>query len=106
MQSNKYTLSNFRNIPISTNEEISKLQFDSEDVLIREEDIRVRRTNLDKAISLARSEKFSTSIIVKAAQNLFRIESTVLSIDNGFVVTKSGLKIPLNCIYSADFHSN
>ncbi len=106
MTSNSYTLSNFRNIPISSNEEISKIQFGSEDVLIRDEDIRVRRTNLDKAISLARSEKFSTSIIVKAEQNLFRIESTILGIENGFVHTKSGLKIPLNCIYSADFHSN
>jgi hypothetical protein len=106
MSNNKYTLSNFRDIPISTNEEISRIQFGSEDVLIREEDIRVRRTNLDKAISLARSEKFSTSIIVKAAQDLFRIESPVLSIEKGFVYTKNGLKIPLTCIYSADFHSN
>ncbi len=65
-----------------------------------------KAANLDKAISLARSEKFSTSIIVKAAQDLFRIESPVLSIEKGFVYTKNGLKIPLTCIYSADFHSN
>ncbi len=102
----KYTLSNFRNIPISNKEELTNVQFDTKDVLEREEDVRVRGTNLDKAISLARSEKFKTNIILKSKEKLFRIESPILSIENGFVLTKSGLKIPVSCIISADFHSN
>lgn len=102
----KYTLANFRNIPIISKEEITKIQFNSVDVLERDEDIRVRRTNLDKAISLSRSDKFTTNIIVKSNQQLFRMETAILSIDNGLVRTKNGLQIPVSCIVSADFHSN
>ncbi|MDZ4667587.1 MAG: hypothetical protein SGJ00_06860 [bacterium] len=104
MTSNTYTLSNFRDIPASSKEEIFKIQFHSNDVLVREEDIRVRRTNLDKAMVLGRDEKFITAIILKSGQQLYRVEDIVESIKDEYIYTKNGLKIPIVCIYSTDFY--
>lgn len=103
MKSNTYTLSNFRSLPVTSKEDLSKITFESGDVLSRPEDIRVRRTNLDKAISLGRSEKYKTSIVLKSGENLYRIETNVVSIQSDSVNTSNGLTIPLYCIYSVDF---
>lgn len=103
MKSNSYTLANFRSLPVTSKDELSKVTFNNNDVLTRPEDIRVRRTNLDKAISLGRSEKYKTSIVLKSDDNLFRIETNVLSIQSDSILTSDGLTIPLICIYSVDF---
>ncbi|MCG9880179.1 MAG: hypothetical protein MH472_06235 [Bacteroidia bacterium] len=103
MKSNSYTLANFRSLPVTSKDELAKVLFDDTDVLSRPEDIRVRRTNLDKAISLGRSEKYKTSIVLKSGENLYRIETNVLSIQKDSILTNDGLTIPLFCIYSVDF---
>lgn len=103
MKSNSYTLANFRSLPVTSKDELAKVLFDDTDVLSRPEDIRVRRTNLDKAISLGRSEKYKTSIVLKSGENLYRIETNVLSIQKDSILTNDGLTIPLLCIYSVDF---
>jgi hypothetical protein len=103
MKMSTYTLANFRSLPAISKEEIANIQFEDTDVLTRPEDIRVRRTNLDKAISLARSEKVKTSIILKSGEHLYRLETNILSIQSEFTLTSNGLQIPLRCIYSVDF---
>lgn len=100
-----YTLSNFRSLPVHSAEEMKALELGSGEVLIHAEDIRVRRTNLDKAISLARSEKYATAIVVKGTQGMYRTETTVTAVLDGFVYTGSGLKIPMERIISVDFYS-
>jgi hypothetical protein len=100
---NTYTLANFRSLPAISKDEIAKIQFEEMDVLSRPEDIRVRRTNLDKAIALGRSEKIKTSIILKAGDNLYRLETNVVSIQADSMTSSNGLNIPLRCIYSVDF---
>jgi len=103
MKMNTYTLANFRSLPAISKDEIAKIQFEEMDVLNRPEDIRVRRTNLDKAIALGRSEKIKTSIILKAGDNLYRLETNVVSIQADSMTSSNGLNIPLRCIYSVDF---
>jgi threonyl-tRNA synthetase len=98
-----YTLSNFRKLPEITKEELVKLQFSDGDVLNEVEDIRVRRTNIDKAIAMANSDKYKTFIILKAGNALYKIEAKVLSIRDNLVSTKEGIKIPINFIFSVDF---
>jgi len=98
-----YTLSNFRKLPEITKEELVKLQFSDVDVLNEVEDIRVRRTNIDKAIAMANSEKYKTYIILKAGEALYKIEAKVLSIRENLVSTKEGIIIPISFIYSVDF---
>ncbi len=99
-----YTLSNFRNLPAKSNQEITQLNFLDGDVLLMEEDIRVRKTNIDKANSLGKSAACTTAIIIKTKEGLSKIESPVLGHDDDFVFTKSELKIPVKCIYSVDFY--
>jgi hypothetical protein len=98
-----YTLNNFRMLPISSKEELTSAQFSDSDVLDRPEDIRVRGTNIDKAIALGKSKKALTCIILKAGNKLFKIESIVIGLDKNFAFLKNGMKIPLLAIYSVDF---
>lgn len=100
---NTYTLANFRSLPAISKEDLATVQFEALDVLSRPEDIRVRRTNLDKAIALGRSEKIKTSVILKSGENLYRLETNILGITADAAITSNGLQIPLRCIYSVDF---
>ncbi len=103
MKMSTYTLANFRSLPAISKEELAKIQFEDTDVLSRPEDIRVRRTNLDKAIALGKSEKVKTSVILKSGDHLYRIETNIMNIQGEYTHTSNGLKIPLVCIYSVDF---
>ncbi|OYU97761.1 MAG: hypothetical protein CFE21_05585 [Bacteroidetes bacterium B1(2017)] len=99
----KYTLNNFRGLPISSNEVLQKLSFSEADVLTKMEDIRVRGTNIDKGIALGKSKLLKTHIIIKSGDELFKVESQINAIDANYVYTQTGLKIPIVCIYSVDF---
>ncbi len=99
----EYTLSNFRGLIAKNNQEIAQLNFEEGDVLFLAEDIRVRKTNIDKANALGKSTKYKTAIIIKTQEGLSKIESPVIGHDDDFVFTKSELKIPVKCIYSIDF---
>jgi hypothetical protein len=63
----------------------------------------VRRTNIDKGIALGKSEKYSTYIILKSGNQLYKLKTAITGIIGADVFTKVGLKIPINCIYSVDF---
>jgi hypothetical protein len=104
MTRSNYSLDNFRNLPISKVEDIQKLDISDQDVLNDIEDIRVRRTNADKAIALGSSKQYTTSIVIKSKENLFRLDTDVIAIRDEMVYTKAGILIPLKCIYSVDFH--
>jgi len=98
-----YTLDNFRMLPVSSMEELTSAQFSDTDVLDRPEDIRVRGTNIDKAIALGKGKKTFTCIILKAGSKLFKIESIVIGLDKNFAFLKNGMKVPVMAIYSVDF---
>lgn len=100
-----YTLSNFRNLPVSGEEELKALEFGHNDVLSEVDDSRVRRTNLEKALSLARSERYKTALVVGAGDRLYRTDAAVIGLDEDFAYTSLGFKIPIRCILSVDFYS-
>jgi hypothetical protein len=100
-----YTLSNFRHLASASVEELKKISFPDVDVLIQSEDLRVRLTNIEKAIALNTSELSTTALILKASDGqLLKLETQVSGFDGLSVFTKEGLKIPLVCIYSIDFY--
>ena len=102
---NNYSLSNFRQLPASEVSQLKLLSFSATDVLTHPEDIRVRRTNLDKALSLNSSELLSTAIILKSADGkLYKLDAKVTSFDGHQINTNKGIAIPLVCIYSIDFY--
>ena len=102
---NNYSLSNFRQLPASEVSQLKSLRFSEMDVLTHPEDVRVRRTNLDKALSLNSSNLLVTAIILKSAEgNLYKLEAKVTAFDGQKINTSKGIAIPLACIYSIDFY--
>ncbi len=100
-----YSLSNFRSLTANTVDELKKLSFSSEDVLVRSEDLRVRQTNLEKAVALGGSDFLRTALILKTIDgNLYKLEAKVIGLDANKIKTDKGLFIPLVCIYSVDFY--
>ena len=99
-----YTFRNFRLLPKSTIEDLSKVQFSDQEVLFREEDIRVKNTNLDKAIALANSDLYHTSIVLKSGDDFYKIETKVLHLANGLVQCSNGMQIPTKCVYAVGFY--
>ncbi len=91
-------------MPATSIQELSKLIFDEQDVLTRDEDLRVRLTNIDKAIALRSSKENKTSVILKTKSGLIKMDTGILSHDSNSVYTDGGYKIPLQCIYSVDFY--
>jgi len=104
MMRSNYSLNNFMNLPTSKVDDIQKLDISDQDVLSDIEDIRVRRTNADKAIALGSSKLYKTSIVIKSKETLYRVDTEILAIRDEMVYTKAGMQIPLKCIYSVDFH--
>jgi hypothetical protein len=102
---NNYSLSNFRHLPSSSVDDLKKMSFDSSDVLTQSEDLRVRQTNIEKAIALKSSTFLSTALILKTQEgSLYKFETKVTGMDSQGVYTSNGIKVPLVCIYSIDFY--
>ena len=101
---NNYALGNFRKLNISQEQDLKKLQFSDQDVLTKEEDLRTRSANLDKAGVFATHPKIKVFITLKDINgNLHKIQAVVFKHENDMVVLKSGLGIPVKVIYSVDF---
>ncbi len=101
---NNYALGNFRKLIISQEDDLKKLQFSDSDVLIKEEDLRTRSTNLDKAGVFSTHPKIKVFITLKDINgDLFKFQAFVYNHENEIVILKSGLRIPVKTIYSVDF---
>jgi hypothetical protein len=101
---NNYALGNFRKLNISTEQELKQLRFSDEDVLTKEEDLRTRSTNLDKAGVFTNHPKIKVFITLKDINgDLFKFQAFVYNNEDGMVVLKSGLRIPVKTIFSVDF---
>lgn len=104
MNTSQYSLSNFRKLPLSKAEDLKSIQLSDADVLVLPEDIRVRRTNADKGIALGGNKNYTTSIVIKAMDTLYRIETKIVGIRDEVVFTSDGMQIPLKSIYHVDFY--
>lgn len=97
------TVLNLAEIPLTDLSELDKTGFAPAEIFKRPEDIRVRRTNLDKAAVLANSLKFKTRVVYvdKLLQHK-KVECLIRSVNNNGILLEGGATIPLHCIYSAD----
>lgn len=100
-----YSLSNFRHLASTSIEELKKISFPDVDVLTQSDDLRVRLTNIEKAIALKASVLSKTALILKASDGqLLKFEVPISGFDGLNVYTETGLKVPLVCVYSIDFY--
>jgi hypothetical protein len=101
---NNYALGNFRKLNISQEEDLKRLQFSETDVLTKGEDLRTRGANLDKAGVFSNHPKIKVFITLKDINgDLFKFQAFVYNNEDGMVVLKSGLRIPVKTIFSVDF---
>ncbi len=79
-------------------EEISEIQFVSEEVLSSDDQINNRRSELQKAMLLGNSEKSKSKIVFATNNGLRKVETTVWAVDDLEVVLKAGVFIPIHAI--------
>ena len=79
-------------------EEISEIQFVSEEVLASVDQINNRRSELQKAMLLGNSEKSKSKIVFATNNGLRKVETTVWAVDDLEVVLKAGVFIPIHAI--------
>jgi hypothetical protein len=79
-------------------EEIGKIHFVAEDVLVSDDQKTQRRSELQKAMMLGNSEKSKSKIVFATNEGLKKVETTVWAVDDHEVVLKSGIFIPIHAI--------
>ena len=79
-------------------EEINKIRFVAEDVLVSEDQKTLRRSELHKAMMLGNAEISKSKIVFATNEGLKKVETTVWAVDDSEVVLKSGIFIPIHAI--------
>lgn len=92
------TIKTLMSISSILKEEINKLRFVSEDVLVSDDQKTLRRSELNKAMMLGNSEKSKSKIVFATDEGLKKVETTVWAVDDREVVLKSGVFIPIHAI--------
>jgi hypothetical protein len=91
---------NLREIKEITLDELFQADYGKDDVLEAETDKRVRRVNLDKAVTLGRSAKIRTRLVLKTAQGYAQVKGVVHFVaDKGITLEKDHF-IPMHAIHS------
>lgn len=96
------TAYNLREATWVTTDGISTLQLLNHDVLTRIEDIRVRRVNIDKAVTLGKSAKIKTRLVLFTQTGYVQLNAVVIAANDTDIWIEGGKSIPLACIYAVD----
>lgn len=80
------------------------LKYHTQDVLESEVDRRVRRGNLDKAVTLGKSAKIRTRLVLQTTEGFVQVKGVVhFTSEKGITLEKDHF-IPLHVIYSVDIY--
>ncbi|MBI2721328.1 MAG: hypothetical protein HYX39_04055 [Bacteroidetes bacterium] len=81
-------------------ENIDSLKFPSEEVLINAEQIKERKTDLERALALGNLERTKMRIFFEDDRSRKVVETTVWGVTDKRVILKQGLVIPINRVHS------
>lgn len=97
------TALNLREVPVIPADALFQVQYTESEVLSRIEDIRVRRVNLDKAVTLSKSAKIKTRLVIYTETGFVQLNGVhLLFLTDKGVTIEGGHFIPLHSIYSVD----
>ncbi len=82
-------------------EAISGLHFPDEEVLLSKDEIKVRASNLERAMKLGNIEHNKIKIVFEDDKGVKEVETTVWGVTDKRVILKQGIHIPINRIYKA-----
>lgn len=80
-------------------ENISGLKFPEHDVLTSKDDIKIRTSNLERALKLGNLEHNKIKIIFEDSTGLKQVETTVWGVTDKRVILKQGVVIPIHRVY-------
>ncbi len=85
-------------------EEISKLLFPAKEVLPSEDEIKIRRSDLERATRLGNAERGKIKIIFEDTQGLKKVETTIWATTEKNIVLKGGVFIPIHRIHQINVY--
>jgi hypothetical protein len=95
---------NLREIKEIALDELFHANYGEVDALEAETDKRVRRVNLDKAVTLGRSVKIKTRLVIKTVEGYVQVKGIVHFVaDKGITLEKDHF-IPMHAIHSVDLY--
>jgi hypothetical protein len=83
-------------------EELAGSKLVSANPLLTVEDIRVRLTNISKALTLGNDQSFESAIVVNTPDGLIATRVKLKGMDESNVHTMQGFGIPIEAIYTID----
>jgi hypothetical protein len=90
----------YTNRPLSIEKEnIRGLKFPANDVLASKDEIKIRYSNLERALKLGNLEHNKIKIVFEDADGLKQVETTVWGVTDKRVILKHGILIPIHRIY-------
>ena len=88
------------NRPLSIEKEnIRGLKFPDNEVLASKDAIRIRESNLERALKLGNLEHNKIKIVFEDADGLKQVETTVWGVTDKRVILKQGVLIPIHRIH-------
>jgi hypothetical protein len=88
-----------RNPAVVEKENVAGLKFPNEEVLLSEEAIKLRKSELDKALKLGNAEKGKTRIVFEDSENIKLVETTIWGVTDKRIILKQGVVIPIHRIH-------
>lgn len=90
----------YSNRPVSIEKEnIQGLKFPANDVLASSDEIKIRYSNLERALKLGNLEHNKIKIVFEDADGLKQVETTVWGVTDKRVILKHGVLIPIHRIH-------
>ena len=80
-------------------EEVSQLNFPTEEVLIHTEAVEQRRMALERAVVLGNTYKGKTKLVFEDSEGIKQIETHIWGLTDKRVILKQGIVIPINRIH-------
>lgn len=88
------------NSPLSIEKEsIVGLKFPDNDVLSTKDEIKIRHSNLERALKLGNLEHNKIKIVFEDADGVKQVETTVWGVTDKRVILKQGVLIPIHRIH-------
>ena len=83
-------------------EDINGLKFPDTDVLTSKEEIKMRFTNLERALKLGNLEHNKIKIIFEDSEGIKQVNTTVWGVTDKRVILKQGVVIPIQRIHEVN----
>ncbi|MBL7892285.1 MAG: hypothetical protein JNL63_06625 [Bacteroidia bacterium] len=91
--------SNLKKPVVIEKEEVANLRFPAQEVLVSEDEIKLRRAELDKALKLGNVEHGKIKVVFEDDNGIKQIETTIWGVTDKRIILKHGIVLPIHRIH-------